>query len=101
MPHLTDQLFEGCPIGHRAVGLVALAGLADGGVEFRPFLGLVLGLEEVARGEGIVEGFGLPRIFSLNCPPSLPINSRMQDHRCAVKTYPTTDGRQCETAGFN
>ena len=47
---MPDQRFKCRPIGHHAVALVGLAGLADGGVEVGPFLGLVLGLEEVAHG---------------------------------------------------
>ncbi len=49
MPHVANQVFERSPIGHRAVGLVGLAGLADGGVKLGPFLRLVLGFEEVAQ----------------------------------------------------
>jgi hypothetical protein len=45
---------ERLPVGHGAVGLVGLAGFADGGVEFGPLLRLVLGLKQVADGaEGV------------------------------------------------
>jgi len=43
-------LGQGFPVGHRAVGLVALPGGADGGVEVGPGLRLVLGFVQVADG---------------------------------------------------
>ena len=48
-----DALYKICEateIRHLAAGLVSFAGLADGVVEFGPFLGFVLGFEEVADG---------------------------------------------------
>jgi len=41
---------RGLPGGHVAVGLVGLAGLAEGVVEVGPLVGLVFGFEEVADG---------------------------------------------------
>jgi len=50
------------PVGQRAVGLVALAGFADGGVDLRPFLRFIFGFEEMADGAEAVgvalAGFG-------------------------------------------
>ena len=49
-PNISDSLGEGLSVRHLTAGLVGLTGLADGGVEARPLLGFVLGLEEVADG---------------------------------------------------
>jgi len=54
---LVYHRIERLPIGHRAVGLVGLAGLADGGVEVGPLLGFVLGFGQVADG---AEAVGVP-----------------------------------------
>ena len=53
---VVQELRKVVPRGHRAIGLVALASGADGGVEVGPLLGLVLGLEEVADGEETARG---------------------------------------------
>ena len=46
-----DERGEGGEVGDSASLLVCSAGFADGGVEIRPRLRLVLGLEEMADGE--------------------------------------------------
>lgn len=56
-----DYIFHRLPVRHLFPRLVARPGVADGGVKFRPLLGLVLGLEEVLHGAepvgGALEGF--------------------------------------------
>ena len=47
---LAGLLRQRVPGGHRTVSLIRLACSSNGGVKFRPLLGLVLGLEEVADG---------------------------------------------------
>ena len=69
--HSLDALSQGFPIGHGAVGLVGLAGLADGVVEVGPLLGLVLGLEEVTDGaEAAGEALAAFRTDSSACGPA-------------------------------
>ena len=45
-----DPIFHRLPVRHLPRRLVARPGVADGGVQFRPLLGLVLGLEQVPGG---------------------------------------------------
>ena len=49
-----DSLGKRLPIGNGALVLIRLPGLADGGMEVRPFLGVVLGFEEVADGAEVM-----------------------------------------------
>jgi len=52
LPSVGDSHGQGLPVGHRAVGLVGLAGVASGGIRVRSLLRLVLGLGEEAEGAG-------------------------------------------------
>ncbi len=47
---LSKHHIERFPVGDHSVRLISLAGLADGVMEFGPFLGRVLGFEQVAYG---------------------------------------------------